>query len=91
MRGQRALSCISKHLPAYVAPELRAVVPTFNEQESVETLSYELDAVLEDLVWEVSFVDNRPLDGPIRAALARSRETRVNCIYNIRYIFRTAE
>ncbi len=52
------------------APELTVVVPTFNERDNIEPLLELLASVLEDVEWEVIFVDDDSADG----TAARVRE-----------------
>jgi dolichol-phosphate mannosyltransferase len=65
-------------------PELAVVVPTFNERDNVEPLLELLGSVLEDVDWEVIFVDDDSADG----TAARVREIalhdpRVRCLQRI--------
>jgi dolichol-phosphate mannosyltransferase len=66
------------------APELAVVVPTFNERDNVEPLLELLASVLENVDWEVIFVDDDSADG----TAARVREIalhdpRVRCLQRI--------
>ncbi|HEV2547073.1 MAG TPA: glycosyltransferase family 2 protein [Stellaceae bacterium] len=66
------------------APELTVVVPTFNERDNVEPLLELLASVLEDVDWEVVFVDDDSADGT--AARVREialRDPRVRCLHRI--------
>src|SRR5262249_6123688 len=43
--------------------ELAVIVPTFNERENVVELTSKLESALEDIRWEVVFVDDDSPDG----------------------------
>ena len=46
-----------------ISPLLSLVVPTFNEAGNVALLVEKLEAVLADIAWEVTFVDDNSPDG----------------------------
>src|SRR5689334_1056881 len=66
------------------AAELTVVVPTFNERDNVTVLYRRLAAVLENVIWEVVFVDDNSPDGTwdVVRALAQ-QDSRVRCIRRI--------
>src|SRR5690606_22791792 len=65
-------------------PLLSIVVPTFNEHDNLCELVRRLDAVLEEIDWEVVFVDDDSTDGTPLAlrALAQS-DARVRHLHRI--------
>jgi dolichol-phosphate mannosyltransferase len=66
------------------APELSVIVPTYNERDNVPILVELLKRTLEDVSWEVIFVDDNSPDGT--AAVARAlgaADNRVRCIRRI--------
>jgi dolichol-phosphate mannosyltransferase len=66
------------------APELSVIVPTYNEHDNVPILVELLKRTLEDVSWEVIFVDDNSPDGT--AAVARAlgaADNRVRCIRRI--------
>jgi dolichol-phosphate mannosyltransferase len=66
------------------APELTVVVPTFNERDNVEPLLELLASVLEDVEWEVIFVDDDSADGTAaRVREIAARDPRVRCLQRI--------
>ena len=66
------------------AAELTVVVPTFNERDNVTVLYRRLAAVLENVIWEVVFVDDNSPDGTwdVVRKLAQ-QDPRVRCIRRI--------
>jgi dolichol-phosphate mannosyltransferase len=62
-------------------PQLSVVVPTFNERGNVDRLVHQLESVLQDLDWEVLFVDDDSPDGTAERVneLARNNQ-RVRCL-----------
>jgi dolichol-phosphate mannosyltransferase len=70
--------------PAIEAPELTIVVPCYNERANVAPLVTKLDMALQDISWEVVFVDD---DSPDRTAAEvrriASHDPRVRCIRRI--------
>jgi dolichol-phosphate mannosyltransferase len=66
------------------APELTVVVPTFNERDNIEPLLELLASVLEDVEWEVIFVDDDSADGTaMRVREIAARDPRVRCLQRI--------
>ena len=66
------------------APELTVVVPTFNERDNIEPLLELLASVLEDVEWEVIFVDDDSADGTAaRVREIAARDPRVRCLQRI--------
>jgi dolichol-phosphate mannosyltransferase len=66
------------------APELTIVVPTFNERDNVEPLLELLASVLENVEWEVIFVDDDSADGTAaRVREIAARDPRVRCLQRI--------
>ncbi len=66
------------------APELTIVVPTFNERDNVEPLLELLASVLEDVDWEVIFVDDDSADGTAaRVRTIALHDPRVRCLQRI--------
>jgi dolichol-phosphate mannosyltransferase len=65
-------------------PQLSVVVPTFNERDNVTVLYRRLAATLNDIPWEVVFVDDNSPDGTweVVRGLAR-QDSRVRCIRRI--------
>lgn len=65
-------------------PLLSIVVPTFNERDNVDELVRRIDQSLDDVEWEVVFVDDDSPDGTLRAlhTLARS-DPRVRVLHRI--------
>jgi len=66
------------------APELSVVVPTYNERDNVPLLVELLKRTLEDVSWEVIFVDDNSPDGTAAAVRALgAADHRVRCIRRI--------
>jgi dolichol-phosphate mannosyltransferase len=66
------------------APELSVIVPTYNERDNVPILVELLKRTLEDVSWEVIFVDDNSPDGTAAAARALgAADHRVRCIRRI--------
>ena len=65
-------------------PQLSVVVPTFNERDNVTVLYRRLEATLQDIAWEVVFVDDNSPDGTweVVRGLAQ-QDSRVCCIRRI--------
>jgi dolichol-phosphate mannosyltransferase len=65
-------------------PELTIVVPTFNERDNLEPLLELLASVLENVEWEVIFVDDDSADGTAaRVREIASHDPRVRCLQRI--------
>ena len=65
-------------------PQLSVVVPTFNERDNVTELYRRLAATLEDIQWEVVFVDDNSPDGTWEELRILARQDRrVRCIRRI--------
>src|SRR5438874_9643995 len=65
-------------------PELTVVVPTFNERDNIEPLLELLASVLEEVEWEVIFVDDDSADGTAaRVREIATRDPRVRCLQRI--------
>lgn len=65
-------------------PLLSIIVPTFNEAANVERLVHQLMQLLDDIDWEVIFVDDNSPDGTARAVRQIGREqAQVRCIHRI--------
>jgi dolichol-phosphate mannosyltransferase len=66
------------------APELTIVVPTLNECDNVEPMLELLASVLENVEWEVIFVDDDSADGTAaRVREIAARDPRVRCLQRI--------
>ena len=67
-----------------MAPELTVVVPTLNERDNLDPLLASVTSALENVSWEVIFVDDDLRDGTANYArsLAR-RDFRVRCLQRI--------
>src|SRR6516165_11256301 len=66
------------------APELSVVVPTYNERDNVPLVVELLKRTLEDVSWEVIFVDDNSPDGTAAAVRALgAADNRVRCIRRI--------
>jgi len=66
------------------APELSVVVPTYNERDNVPLVVELLKRTLEDVSWEVIFVDDNSPDGTAAAVRALgAADDRVRCIRRI--------
>jgi dolichol-phosphate mannosyltransferase len=66
------------------APELSVIVPTYNERDNVPILVELLKRTLEDVSWEVIFVDDNSPDGTAAAVRALgAADNRVRCIRRI--------
>jgi dolichol-phosphate mannosyltransferase len=66
------------------APELSVIVPTYNERDNVPILVELLKRTLEDVSWEVIFVDDNSPDGTAAAVRALgAADSRVRCIRRI--------
>lgn len=67
-----------------VAPLLTVVVPTFNESQNLRELVSRLDAVLQDVAWELVVVDDNSPDGTAKLAkrLGR-RDPRIRCLRRV--------
>jgi dolichol-phosphate mannosyltransferase len=66
------------------APELSVVVPTYNERDNVPLVVELLKRTLEDVSWEVIFVDDNSPDGTAAAVRALgAADHRVRCIRRI--------
>jgi dolichol-phosphate mannosyltransferase len=64
--------------------ELCVIVPTFNERENVQELVNRLDCCLEQISWEVIFVDDDSPDGT--AELVRTlgaKDSRIRCLQRL--------
>lgn len=65
-------------------PELTVIAPTFNERENVEPLIAKLSAALEDVNWEVIFVDDDSPDGTADKVREQARsDGRVRCVQRL--------
>jgi dolichol-phosphate mannosyltransferase len=73
----------STHAPVSGA-ELTVVIPTLNEEGNIAVLVEKLRAALQDIHWEVIFVDDDSLDGTrlVASALARA-DRRVRLLHRI--------
>lgn len=79
--------------PAGESLNLSVVIPTYNEEESIQELYARLLAVLEatDLTWEIIFVDDGSTDGSFfRLQQLRSKDERVRVIQFRRNFGKTA-
>src|SRR5262252_5927369 len=68
----------------YDGIELSIIVPTFNERHNIQQLITRLSASLEDVAWEVIFVDDDSPDGT--ADLVRriaKTDRRVRCLQRV--------
>ena len=66
------------------APELSVIVPTYNEHDNVPLVVELLKRTLEDVSWEVIFVDDNSPDGTAAAVRALgAADNRVRCIRRI--------
>jgi dolichol-phosphate mannosyltransferase len=66
------------------APELSVIVPTYNEHDNVPLVVELLKRTLEDVSWEVIFVDDNSPDGTAAAVRALgAADSRVRCIRRI--------
>src|ERR1700722_3035349 len=66
------------------APELSVIVPTYNEHDNVPLVVDLLRRTLEDVSWEVIFVDDNSPDGTAAAVRAiGAADDRVRCIRRI--------
>jgi dolichol-phosphate mannosyltransferase len=66
------------------APELSVIVPTYNERDNVPLVVELLKRTLEDVSWEVIFVDDNSPDGTAAAVRALgAADDRVRCIRRI--------
>jgi dolichol-phosphate mannosyltransferase len=66
------------------APELSVIVPTYNERDNVPLVVALLRRTLEDVSWEVIFVDDNSPDGTAAAVRAiGAADDRVRCIRRI--------
>jgi dolichol-phosphate mannosyltransferase len=64
--------------------ELSIVVPTFNERDNIQELIARLSACLENVAWEVIFVDDDSPDGTAEVVRAIARtDGRVRCLQRI--------
>lgn len=65
-------------------PELTVVVPTFNEADNLSPLVGELTEALDDIDWEVLFVDDDSPDGTAeRARALAQQDPRVRCLQRL--------
>ncbi|MEP2533267.1 glycosyltransferase family 2 protein [Shimia sp.] len=65
-------------------PDLAVIVPTFNERENVATLAQKVDDALQDIPYELIFVDDSSPDGTSDAVRALSqKDGRIRCIERI--------
>ena len=65
-------------------PQLSVVVPTFNERDNVTVLYRRLEATLQDIAWEVVFVDDNSPDGTWEVVRGLAQhDSRVRCIRRI--------
>jgi dolichol-phosphate mannosyltransferase len=65
-------------------PEVSVIVPTFNERENVVELTDRIAACMQDIAWEVIYVDDDSPDGT--AELARqlaAKDPRIRCVQRI--------
>jgi dolichol-phosphate mannosyltransferase len=70
--------------PAFAAPELALIVPTFNERGNLREVLRQVAASLGDVSWELIFVDDSSPDGTAALAQEIGREDpRVRCIHRI--------
>jgi dolichol-phosphate mannosyltransferase len=70
--------------PPHSGAELTVVVPTLNEEGNVAVLVEKLRAVLQDVHWEVIFVDDDSRDGTRRVAAELARaDRRVRLLHRI--------
>ena len=66
------------------APELTVVVPCYNERPNVAALVRRLQAALEGVRWQVTFVDDDSPDGTAAAVRALAQaDARVQCIRRV--------
>lgn len=81
--NRKALPAQHSSAPAGAA-ELSIVVPTFNERENVPELIERLSALLEDVRWEIVFVDDDSADGTVDALRqAAQADPRVRLLHRI--------
>lgn len=67
-----------------MTPDLTIVVPTFNERDNIPELIARLAGVLDEVSWEVVFVDDDSRDGTIEALRAAARrDSRVRMLHRI--------
>ena len=65
-------------------PELSVIVPTFNEAQNISLLVSRLAMALQDVRWEVIFVDDDSPDGTARTARRlAAADPRVRCIRRV--------
>lgn len=79
-----ATGCPLQRVSVGIAPQLTLIVPTFNEHDNIARLLDRLRIALDDIDWEVIFVDDDSSDGTadhIRS-IARS-DARVRCVQRI--------
>lgn len=70
--------------PVNMASDLTIVVPILNERDNLEPLLGLVAAALEDISWEVIFVDDDSSDGTAdHARLLARRNLRVRCLHRI--------
>lgn len=69
-KNENATSVVA---PARAAIQLSVVVPTFNERDNVPAIVERLDRTLNDLSWEVIFVDDSSPDGTASAVRSLAR------------------
>jgi dolichol-phosphate mannosyltransferase len=70
--------------PAHSTPKISVIVPTFNESENIEAVVSELSKVLNDVEWEVIFVDDDSPDGTAELVREIGRKyNRVRCVHRI--------
>lgn len=64
--------------------QLTIIVPTYNEYKNIKLLVSMLDKALQDIVWEVIFVDDDSPDGTAKLVRELAREDqRVKCIQRL--------
>ena len=74
----------AKESPVTAGPELTLVIPTLNERDNIGPLVDLLDAVLEEVSWEVIFVDDDSPDGTAeRIREIGRRDRRVRCLQRL--------
>jgi len=81
--GQDSSTFVDKPVVG-MAPELTVVVPTLNERDNLDPLLAGVASALENVAWEVIFVDDDSSDGTADYARSLSRrDFRVRCLQRI--------
>ena len=80
----RKLPLYDMRVLAEYVPELAIVVPTLNEGDNIELLLAKIELALEDVAWEIIFVDDDLRDHTRGIAYRRSRvDPRVRVVHRI--------